>query len=472
MPSAGRSAEGTSLQALADIISSEGLTSAGVDGRPVGRLAERWSVSPDGLTWRFLLRPGIAFQDGSPCEAAGVKLSLDRALADPAYRVFTPGLLDVARVDAVSPSELVVTLRRRSAFLIDDLGAISWKPGPDGRTTGPFFVTSTAPDEIVLQANRHHYLGAPAIDRILLKSFGTLRTAWASLMRGEVDVVSEVAYDALEFVGNEAVAVFPFRRPYVYTIVLNLGRPALRSPLVRRALNAAINRDEIVSGVLKGLGQPATDPIWPLHWARDPAMPPAPFDPALAASLVDQAAPVVAAQRAVDVPPARLRFTCLVPEGIATLERLALVVQRQLWAIGVDMKLEAVAPGRLTARIQAGNFDAAAIDLVEGISPDKLYVFWHSPSEAGGLNVFGYRNPEADRALDDMRHAADDNSFRAAVARLQRVMRDDPPALFLAWSERARAVSRRFEVPATRDRDVLFSLGLWRPRPDAGRRRP
>ncbi len=69
----------------------------------------------------------------------------------------------------------------------------------------------------------------------------------------------------------------------------------------------------------------------------------------------------------------------------------------------------------------------------------------------------------ADAALDGIRHAPDDGAYKDGVAAFQRAIIDDPPAIFLAWSERARAVSTRFEVPVEPGRDVLSTLRFWRP---------
>jgi ABC-type transport system substrate-binding protein len=87
-------------------------------------------------------------------------------------------------------------------------------------------------------------------------------------------------------------------------------------------------------------------------------------------------------------------------------------------------------------------------------------LFWHSGSP---YNWGNYSNPRVDAALDDIRQARDDNDYKAAVGEFQRAVIQDPPALFLAWSERARAVSTRFEVPAEPGRDVWSTLRSWRP---------
>jgi ABC-type transport system substrate-binding protein len=112
------------------------------------------------------------------------------------------------------------------------------------------------------------------------------------------------------------------------------------------------------------------------------------------------------------------------------------------------------------ARVQAGDFDAWLADAGTGPTLLRTYNFWHS---GGAYNWGHYSNREVDRTLDSIRHAATDDEYKAGVAAFQRAVVDDPPAIFLAWSERARAVSTRFEVPAEPGRDILSTLRLWHP---------
>jgi hypothetical protein len=83
---------------------------------------------------------------------------------------------------------------------------------------------------------------------------------------------------------------------------------------------------------------------------------------------------------------------------------------------------------------------------------------WHS----GG--VAGANSPAIDAALDRIRYAASDREYLDGVAAFQQAAVDDPPALFLSWIERARAVSKRFDVPAAEPgRDIMSNLRLWKP---------
>jgi hypothetical protein len=94
------------------------------------------------------------------------------------------------------------------------------------------------------------------------------------------------------------------------------------------------------------------------------------------------------------------------------------------------------------------------------------YWFWHSPGESAPWIRSGYT--AADAALDRVRHARGQDDFRAAVGEFQRVLIDDPPAVFLAWRETSRALRRRFVIPSESDRDVFTLLPQWQLPPAGG----
>ena len=133
-------------------------------------------------------------------------------------------------------------------------------------------------------------------------------------------------------------------------------------------------------------------------------------------------------------------------------------MQKQLYAIGVDMQLEEVTLDVGRVRISKGDFDAVLIDAQMAPTLLQPYRFWRSGSPWGG-----YNNAQVNAAFDAIREADGDDAYRAGVSALQQAIFNDPPAIFLAWTERARAVSTRFDVPVEPGRDILGTLRLWRP---------
>jgi ABC-type transport system substrate-binding protein len=139
---------------------------------------------------------------------------------------------------------------------------------------------------------------------------------------------------------------------------------------------------------------------------------------------------------------------------------MGLEVQRQLFDVGVDMQFEVVPLQEWDQRIREGRFQAVMIDMISGPTLARPHLFWAYPRREG-LHAFGYENAEAGRLFELLRRSTNETAVRSAVGRLQRVMLDDPPALFLAWNQRARAVSSRFHVAGDPGRDPLLTIRQW-----------
>jgi peptide/nickel transport system substrate-binding protein len=459
---------------LAKTLALERPTGNDASGRTSPRLIDSWTETDNGLTWRLVLKSQLRYQDGTPLTAADVKRHLDEARDVPAGQTLSVCVPDIRDVSIAGDREVVVRLNRRCAFLLDDLDMPVTRPAVENRPlvgTGPFVITSSTKDEIVLEANPYYYLGRPAIGRVVVKAYDTLRTAWADMMRGRVDFLWEVGPDTAEFLVDQAsVQVRSYLSYYAYTIIMNSARPIFRDPAVRRALNIGVNREELLQQALKGQGLTGDDTVWPSFWARDGSVPGWRYDPAEAAGLLEIArrsgglrtsgvkagAPVV-------------EFTCLLPANFTIYERLALLVQRQLRLVNVEMRIEALPADVYNRRIQTGDFDAVLTNMAGGPYRTIHYRFWHSPGISRRWNFWGYQDAAVDAALEQMRDAPDDDGTRAAMRALSLALRENPPAIVLAWSNTVQAVSRRFEVPdGAVSRDALHSLSRWRMRNPGG----
>jgi peptide/nickel transport system substrate-binding protein len=448
----------------ARLISREGLTLPNRDGRVQPRLAESWVESADGLEWRFRLRPNAFFHDGTPVDAQAVKTSLERSLMSSDIEQY-PGLTDIVAIDAPAKYELVIRLKNRSTFLLDDLGVPILKilPGSRPIAAGPYQTVTSSSNELVMQSFSKYYKGPPQINRIVWKAYPTVRTAWAAMMRGEIDFLYEVPRDAVEFIEPEtSVQVFPFLRNYEHAVVFNSKRPPLDTPMVRRALNYAVNRDALVEHALRGRGRATSGPAWPLHWAYDVTVPGFAYDPGRSAALLDAARLPLDPKTggSGDRAPSRLDFTCLIPDSFTLWERMALIVQKDLAKIGVDMRIESMPFPEFNKRIAARDFDAVMLEFIVGNSPSRPYGFWHSQSKQ---NVWGFQDPRVDQSLDGIRRASTETLYKEAFRDFQLHTLEDPPAIFLALSETVRAVNKRFHVMAPPNSDILPTIADWKP---------
>jgi ABC-type transport system substrate-binding protein len=162
-------------------------------------------------------------------------------------------------------------------------------------------------------------------------------------------------------------------------------------------------------------------------------------------------------------PTSLVQFTCLVPDNFAIYERIALIVQKQLYEAGVDMRLEGVPVKEFNARRDNGTFDALIIPPLAGPRVIRLYPFWHSAPHSTPYNPWGYGDPDVDAALEAMQDARDEAAFREATRRFGLAMYQNPPGIFLAWPEVAQAVSKRFQVNGENNRDAFYSIARWKP---------
>ena len=452
------------VRELINILTLEGLTIADVDGRPVPDLAEKWTWERDGLRLRVRLRSGVRFHDGTALTSDFAAELIREAIARQGNLALYPSLNEIIDVRPDSDQEIVFDLSAKSALLPEDLQfPLTKRNGSEQIGTGAYRVASRDESgEVVLEAFDQYHLGVPYIRRLALSPFDAIRTAWASLLRGDVDMVTDVPGEAVEFVQNDDVEVVSFARRYQFLVAFNSRRPPLTSARVRRALNLAVDRDALIKNVLQGHGVPATGPIWPKHWAYDSAVVSSGFDRTFATSLLDgEGLRPGAAGSASDIPSARMRLTCLLPADFSVLERVALDLQKQLYEIGVDMQFQVVPIEEYDRRIRIGEFDAVLIDLISGPTLSRPYVFWGSARRIKAINAFGYDSAEVERLYGVLRSSTNEGAIRSAVSRLQRVFIDDPPALFLVWNERTRAFRRDFEAVLPKDRDPLYTIWQW-----------
>jgi peptide/nickel transport system substrate-binding protein len=448
------------MQQATRLISLEGLVRVSRNGRASPRLAERWTNSPDGLTWTIQLRANALFHDGTPVDSAAVKQSLERSLAS-VDRDLSPGLADISVIEAPTPLQILIHLRNRSTFLLDDLTVAITKARPGGAIgTGPYITASSSDGQIVMDAFTRYYRGNPVISRVVWKPYPTVRTAWAAMMRGDVDFLYDVGPDTREFIeGENSTRIFSFLRNYAYVVAFNLRRPGFQDSRIRNAMNYAIDRSGIVQQAFKGHAKETSTPAWPEHWAYDPEAPAYNYDPSRAAALLDAALPRSGSTTTANRPPARFHFNCLLPENFALWERLGLLVQRNLAEVGIDMQLEAVPAEIFNERIGKSDFDAVLLELVVGNSVTRPFFSWYSESKQ---NFWGFKSPTVDRAFDGMRRASNEADYRNAFRDFQRQSVEQSPALFLVLGETTRAVNNRFQVVAPPGTDILQTIGDWR----------
>jgi peptide/nickel transport system substrate-binding protein len=439
----------------------ENLLSVAWEGRVAPRLIESFEWVDDNRRLNLHVRRGVRFHDGTLLTAPVIVQVLRDQLKD--------GGLDADLVTGLKSDgddTVVISLSRPDAFFLDQLSAIPVIPvGRPQVGTGPFrLVRATAPAQ--LDAFDGYYRGRPQIDQIRVHPYDSQRAAWAAMLRGEIDYLHEVSREAADFVeAQSSVVSHPYLAPYYLPIVFNMHHPVLRNVEVRRALNQAIDREKIIAQAMHGRATRSDGPIWPQFWAVSSAQRIYSFNPEAAGIRLDAAG--FPLQRTADTShmARRFKFTCIYWDGGPQYERIALLVQKQLFDIGIDVEMQPLPVSTLMARITSGDYDAFMLQMASARGLSWISRFWESRNQEKQGRFFTNYYTSADGVLQRLRLATSEDQTREGVAELQRVFFDDPPAAFLVWLMSARGVSAKFDVQAEANRDILGNTWLWRVAP-------
>lgn len=443
---------GTGLRSVVMLLSGEPWLTNKPDGHQSDRIATSWEWDASATTLRLKLRKDVYFHDGerlTPEIATAVLQNSIKAGGD--------NFTSVTSVRPVSDDTVAITLSKPNAFFLTELSSVTViKPGTTNVGTGPFQVVSTTDQDAKLTAFPKYYRGTPGLTGIEIVNYPTQRNAWTALMRGEIDMLHEVSSEAIAFVtAQKNLKTYSFPRPYYIAIVFNMSDPVLKNIEVRRAINEALDREALVQDGMRNRGRPADGPVLSDLWLHSPSAPKFTFDQESAKRRLD-AAGLKTKLRADGTSQPRLSITCLVFAEDARFERLALLAQKQLADVGIDMKLQPIAQTDLTSRAGKGEFQSFIFEFA-GRSLNRVYDFWSGT----GLVKSGYKSTDA--IFERIKSSRSDDETRAAVAELERILHSDPPAAFLVWQETTRAVSSKFDVMPEKNRDILASVWQWRP---------
>ena len=440
---------------------SDSFVGIGWDGRPIDKVVVDPEWTPDQLGLKLRIRPNLQFHDGLPIDREYLRRALEAMLKAPQQRGTNISYQSVRAVenDPEAADRVIITLSRPEAFLLADLANSTLAhPTNEQIGNGPYKVASMS-GKIRLVAFDKYYRGPPKIAALEIENFSDQRASWAALMRGDVDAVHEIAPNAVDFVqaeGQTTVKTYPFVRPYYYQLVFNVQHPLLKNPAVRQALSYGVDRQAVVDLALNKQGSVAEGPIWPFHWAYSTAQKTYTHNSEAATLRLDSAGLTVKPSKEKGRMPSRLRLRCMTLAKDAMYEKIALLLQKQLYEIGVDLDIETVPGVEIEPRLTSGDFDTALLPRTSGRSLAWTYLTFHSTESLGGYKA-------ADKVLDQLRQTTSEAEIRSRVSDLQQIFHDDPPAIFIAWPKVARVVSSRFEVPHEAGRDVISTIWAWRP---------
>lgn len=424
----------------------EGLTDVAADGTIVPGLAERWTVSDDGRTWTFRLRPNLRFSDGVALTSADVVYSLRRLLtpataapyatmfyAVSGARAAAAGEVPVESVAITAPDAqtVVIGLDRPWPSLPEALanpaGVVvprhviarhgdRWVKPENFAASGPFTLVSWVLQSAITLEKNPLYVEADRVmlDRVIYYPIAEDHAAIRRFRAGDVDVLETFPENLLGVIREQmapALRLAPYRGVYYWAF--NTRKPPFDDPRVRIALSMAVERDVIIRDVLR---MPFT-PAWSLvpagtggyGAAQEPAWSRWPRDRRLARARQLLAEAGIGPDRPISV---EVRFNS--DEG----HKKVAVAIGQMWApLGVRTTLYNTEAAVHFRALKTAEFTVARSGWIADFNSAENFLFQYE-SRAGEFNYPGYNNPDYDarfaQALDEPDPARRNALFRSA----------------------------------------------------------
>lgn len=451
-----------------------------------GELAERWEVSTDEMTITFHLRKGVKWHDGEELTADDVDFTY-RYMIDPKTpTAYAESFRQIKHAEVVDRYTYRVTHEKPYAPALLSWGMwilprhileAPWKAGVDPRTTqqnrhpvgsGAYlFKEWKTGEKVVLEANPNYFEGRPYFNRVVYRIIPDQSTIFLELKARNVDMsgLSPIQYrrqtDYPAFRKNFYKYQY-LANGYAY-LGFNLLDPRFQDKRVRQAMAYAINKQEIIEGVLLGLGRPAVGPYKPGTWWYRDDIQPFPFDPERAKALLAEAGWKDSdGDGILDRDGRPFSFTVRTNQGNLVRQQTAEIIQRRLRAVGIDVKIHIVEwAAFINTFIKKKDFEGIILGWGLGLDPDQ-YDIWHS-SKTGPdeLNHISYKNPKVDALLEAGRRTFDEAKRKVIYGEFQEIMAEEQPVIFLYVPEALPVVSSRVRGIEPAPAGISYNFTKW-----------
>ncbi len=414
-----------------------------------GRLAEAWEVSADGRTATFKLREGVKSNWGNTFSSKDVKWTWDRKFNLKGQGLFQTAVLGLTSSDQIKvegdyaisfnlekPNPLLLKQQCNLANPIYDATKCAEVGGSadpwateflknDSAGFGPYKISQLVRgQQAVFEARDDYWDEKPAMKRVIMREVPQSASRFSLLQGGAVDIAQFLQPRELEALkGTDTVAVDSVNSSYMIWLELNAAIAPFDNVDVRRAINFAIPRDEIVRTIYYGYADPQTAPMPYIYPMADTKSFPYGEDIAKAKEMLDKAGFG-----------SGFETTLSYNAGDPTQEPIALLLQTALKQIGVTLILE-----KLPAGVFYENVTKRAKPMIFYLdspwTPDPGYsTFLYFNSESY-VNYSNYKNLDVDRLITEGLATLDDAVRLEKYTEVQRILLDEAPWGFIAYPQ-------------------------------------
>jgi len=459
-----------------------GLVKYGTDLSVIGDLAESWDISPDGLVITFHLRKGVKWSDSVEFTAEDVMFGYKTIVNEKTPTAYREDYLQVKKAEVLDKYTFRVTYGKPFAPALTSWGNLVILPKHllEGRDItksdfarnpiglGPYILKKwSSGQEVVLKSYKDYFEGRPYIDRYVSRIIPDPATMFLELQAGGIDMMGLTPIQYTKQTENDFFNnnFQKFRYPvFAYThLAFNLKHPWFKDKQIRQAIAYAIDKKEIVDVVLFGLGKPATGPYVPGTWPYNPNVRKYAYNPEKAKQLLKEAGwEDHDGDGILDKDGKPFHFTILTNMGNSLRKNTATIIQWRLAQIGIKVDIRALEWSTFVNEfIDKRRFETVILGWQIGLDPDQ-YDIWHSSkTKEKEFNFVSYNNPEVDELLEKGRRTFSLAERKKAYFRIQEILADELPYIFLYVPDATPIVQARFKGIKPSPIGISYNLPKW-----------
>ena len=442
-PTAGWAMETDDAFVLAKMGCLEALGRVDFEGELQPALASSWSQAAP-TEWDVNIRPGVKFQNGEKLDAAAVASALNHVLkADAPARAFSPKV--VSTVKATGAMTIRITTPKPSVLLPHRLASPNTgilapsaysgdRINPMGTCTGPFEITEDIPQQAVhLKRNDNYWGGKVALESAEVRFIPDGNVRATQVQTGESQISRNIPVSSLQKLKNASgVTVISIETPRTNGLYFNNEKAPFNNVKARQAVQAAVDARAIAAAIYEGSAIAAVGPFNPSEpWAPSNASA-IKFDPARAKALLREGG----------IDPGARELSLLTYTSRAELPDIAAVVQGQLKAIGMEVKIRAASYGSIEPDLNSGNFDMFVLSrnhLADVADPIGFLTADYTCD--GGYNLSRFCDSAIDVALEKASNLEDPAKRNEIYADIARQLQSQAVTTFLVHVQQSDAVS-------------------------------
>ncbi|MCB6182723.1 ABC transporter substrate-binding protein [Leeia sp. TBRC 13508] len=433
----------------------ETLVDADTKGQVRPGLASKWSVSPDGLSWTFQLRPNAFFHDGTAVAAAAVAAALEKARKK-------PGVIEQAPIQTIRASDantVVIELSKPFtplAAMLAHPSLIILAPaayGADGGVTavigsGPYKIQQLAQPQRVSVSYFVKWGGkVPVIKEAEYLSVGRGESRALMAESGQADLVFGLDPVSLQRLkNNPALQISSVTLPRSIQLKLNASHPAMLSPKLRLALSQSLNRAAMATALLRDPEMAATQLFPPSMTAwHQKGLPALTYQPAMAMATFKASGWVKGSDGYLSRQGKPFKLTLRTYPDRPELPTLATAIQDQLKQVGIQVEVKVGNSSEIPAAHKEGSLELALYARNYAMAPDPIVTLMTDFAGDGGeWGAMRWHSETFDKALQQLTSGKLD-AVANAKARLQvsSIIQSELPMIPVAWYRQSAVVNHR-----------------------------